>query len=754
MKNIYSLFTLFLLFIAFSVAGQSRIYAPDLRAPEDGDDEQNPNVVLDWDAVTGQNAITYEAQIATQEDFSDAVTYPRTDLSAQPTENLFFGQTYFWRVKAYDDNEGSDWSETWSFMVLVTVEIKKPAMGKEVFANPLIEWDEITGLLKYELEMDTTYVWNPANTGTEEDILGTFIIDANNMWVVGTGGLIQHFDGVNWTTMDAGTTGELNSVYFVDASNGYAVGEGGLVLYYNGTDWATADAGVDVDLTGVSFVDADNGWAVGEDGTIVKYTSGTWSAETTPDTDDLFGVYALATDNVWACGKGGAIYTYNGTDWSAQAAGSKDLFSVWFTDAGNGWVCGKSGVIFYYDGSTWTEQVSGVSKDLLGISMSGVGGFAVGKSEKMVMYDGSNWQEITSSLADDIFAIWLVDDIGLIGSEEGAVSVKTGEGSQSPFHHVKNISPDSAQYQTANLPFGSYIFYRMRGIHNLDTSSWSLARTMLTYASPKLDKPKDTTPDQQLTTLFKWKRYEGASEYYFRIDDNPEFISPDQYLMDSLSTYYTMLKFGHKYYWQVRAAHAKDISDWSGAWWLSTTDSVELVSPENEEIDVPACPAYTWEPIEGSKEYEINVADNPSFTDAQSAVTELASYQCQNPMERKTVYYWRVRAVTAQDTSSWSEVWSFKTEGFIGINEISDGSINIYPNPNNGQFNVNINSSAQDFYIIKVTDLTGRLVFSEEIQCQVGMNTKTINLNNGNKGLYLISIQKGDAMITKKLFIE
>ena len=82
MKNIYSLFTLLLMFISISVVGQSRIYAPDLRAPEDGDAEQNPNVILDWDAVTGQDAVTYEAQLATQEDFSDAVTYPRTDLSA------------------------------------------------------------------------------------------------------------------------------------------------------------------------------------------------------------------------------------------------------------------------------------------------------------------------------------------------------------------------------------------------------------------------------------------------------------------------------------------------------------------------------------------------------------------------------------------------------------------------------------------------------------------------------------------------
>lgn len=754
MKNIYSLFTLFLVFMALSVAGQSLIYAPELRAPEDGDDEQNPNVVLDWDAVTGQDAITYEAEIATQEDFSNAVTYPRTDLSAQPTENLLFGQTYYWRVRAFDGAEASEWSESWSFIVVETVSIKKPGAGAEVYANPLIEWDEITGLLKYQLDFDTSYVWNPGNTGGDEDINGTFLIDATNMWVVGTGGLVQQYNGSEWTTMDAGTTDDLNALSFVDATNGYVVGEGGLVLHYDGTSWTLMDAGVTVDLTGVSFTDADNGWAVGEDGTIVRYNAGTWTEETTPGTDDLFGVYALATDNVWACGKGGALYSFNGTDWSESAAGSSDLFSVWFTDAGNGWVSGKSGTIFYYDGSAWTEQMTGVTRDLLGISMSGSGGYAVGKNGSMVMYDGSAWMEVTSSLADDIHGIHLVGDLGLIGGEDAYVSIKYGEASPSPFYQVIDIEYDSLQYQSANLPFGSFIFFRMRAIHSTDTSAWSLASTMQTYASPKLDRPKDTTPDQQLTTLFKWRRYEGASEYYFRIDDNPEFSSPSEFLMDSLSVNYTMLKFGHKYYWQVRASHVKDISDWSDPWWLSTIDHVELMSPDDGEIDVANCPAYSWEEIEGSKEYEIEVADNDAFMNSMSATSETPNYQCQNPMERNTIYYWRVRAITAQDSSSWSETWSFKTEGFIGIDEINESDISIYPNPNNGQFNVNISSGTQELYIIKVTDLTGRLVYSEEVQCQSGPNNKTINLNNNNKGLYLISIQKGDAMITKKLFVE
>ena len=578
MKNIYSLITFILLFITVGVMAQTRVYAPALRAPENEDDEQNPNVMLDWDAVTGQETITYEAQIATQEDFADAVTFPQTDLTAQSTEDLLFGQTYFWRVRAHDDGEVSDWSEVWSFTVINTVEIKEPGNGDEVYANPVFEWEEITGLMKYELELDSVYTWMPVQTGAEDDINGSFIVSEDNIWLVGAAGLIQHYDGSTWTTVDAGIGDDLFGVYFADPANGYAVGEGGLVLYYDGTEWKESDAGVTKNLNAVTFLDADNGYAVGEDGIILKYTAGAWSEETSPGTDDLFAIFAVAADNVKAVGNDGVLYQYNGTEWVEESTGADDLFGIWFNDASTGWVCGKGGIIYHYDGSSWTEQPTGVTRDLLGIGMSGATGYAVGKNGSMVMYDDGAWMEITSSLADDIHTISLAGDFGVIAGEDGVVSLKQGDVSQTPFYKVISISGDSVEYHSRNQPFGAYIFFRMRGIHSKDTSDWSLTQTIYTIASPTLDRPKSETEDLPLYTLFRWKRYEGASEYYFDIDDNPDFTSPSEFLMDSLSVNYTMLKFGHKFYWRVKAAHAKDISDWSETWWCSTLDHIDLLN--------------------------------------------------------------------------------------------------------------------------------------------------------------------------------
>ncbi len=75
MKKFYSILVLIFV-LSISLIGQSKIYPPNLRAPLNNAEEQNPDIILDWDAVTGQTTnITYEVQLATQADFSDAVTF-------------------------------------------------------------------------------------------------------------------------------------------------------------------------------------------------------------------------------------------------------------------------------------------------------------------------------------------------------------------------------------------------------------------------------------------------------------------------------------------------------------------------------------------------------------------------------------------------------------------------------------------------------------------------------------------------------
>lgn len=754
MKNIYSILSLFLLLFSISVFGQSDIYAPNLRAPENSEIDQMPDVILDWDAVTGITLdITYEAQLATNPEFTDAVTFPRTDVTAETMSNLQFGGVYYWRVRAYDEEEVSDWSEIWSFTVVWTVAMDKPTDGDEVFANPEISWDELTGISGYQMELDTVYAWSFEESGVTADLNASYIVADNDMWTVGSGGLILHNDGTGWVNVESGTTEDLFSVTFIDASNGYAAGDGGTVLHYDGNTWTIVDIGVETDLTGVSFSSADHGVVVGDTGVIVINEMGTWDLVETGDKNDLYDVVMLNTSNIWACGVGNIVVNYDGSEWFANEIGTKDHYAITMIDENTGWTVGDKGKIFRWDGLFWYEEETPSSKDLFGVSFSGMNGYAVGEDGTMHMFNGS-WNQITSGVSEDLQGVMITGDNGLIVGNNGIIKRKVDNGFNSPYLATFDIPSDTASWVLSNLLFGETYYYRLRAIHGADTSSWSGVKSMTTYASPELDSPSNSS-ETDLLIEFEWDEYEGITNYIFEIDMNENFTNPGFFTPEDETLTLFGFVYGQEYFWRVAAEHVEDISDWSEVWSFNTVNTIILESPANEAVEVNPCPLFTWEEVLGSSEYELWIDIDEAFTDPHMYTVEDPFNQCQSTMEKNTVYYWKVRGVSGTVYSEWSDVWWFKTEGYIGIDEqFNADAIVIYPNPGNGEFNLYIDSFGVEDYQISVIDISGRLVYEAKISCQAGSNIIPVSINNIGNGAYNLIISNGEQIVTKRLLIK
>ena len=79
---------------------------------------------------------------------------------------------------------------------------------------------------------------------------------------------------------------------------------------------------------------------------------------------------------------------------------------------------------------------------------------------------------------------------------------------------------------------------------------------------------------------------------------------------------------------------------------------------------------------------------------------------------------------------------------FVNNNE----HINIYPNPNNGSFIIESNSAKKQ--TVQIYDLTGKLVLTEIINGRT-----TIDGSMLNEGVYSISINSDEGVITKRLVI-
>jgi hypothetical protein len=755
MKNIYSIFSLFLLLISVTVVGQTKIYAPNLIAPENLETNQMPDAVLDWDAVTGITLdITYEVQLANNLDFTGAITFDRTDVTAMSMSNLLFGGTYYWRVKAFDGDDASGWSETWSFSVVWTVVLDKPDdADDEIYSNPIITWDQLTGISSYQLQLDTVYSWNVQESGVTSNINATYVIGDNDIWAVGASGLAIHNDGTGWTNVVTGVTENLNDVFFIDETNGYAVGDGGTVLFYDGTSWTIVEVGVETDLLGVSFANTDNGVVVGDTGVVVIHNSGIWEYVETGDINNLFDVDMINPTSIWACGEGKIVVTYNGTDWDANIVGTKDHYAIDMIDENNGWTVGKSGKIVGWDGNTWTEADYGTSKDLNAISLDGNTGVVVGSSGTMLSFNGT-WTKSTAVVSSDLEGVSILGSTAYAVGEDGVVLTHAAGGFESPFLSTFNISSDSSSLALHELFFGQTYYYRIKAMHASDTSIWSGAKSFTTYAAPVLLTPANSSTTD-LLVKFTWEEYKGTTNYIFEIDDDENFTQPRSFSPDDDTLLVNDLVFGNEYFWRVAAQHAVDISEWSDVNSFNTVNEITLIAPANDAIEAALCPAYLWDEVVGASKYELWIDIDAAFSNPMITITDDPYFQCQSQLVKNTMYYWKVRGQAGADFSEWSPNWSFTTEGASGIDDQLDvASIKVYPNPSNGEFVLDINSFIDEDYNLSVIDITGKLVYSSKIECKVGTNNIPVNIKNLKSGVYSLMVGNESQVVTRRLLIK
>tara|TARA_B100000508_G_C11465630_1_gene282064 strand:- start:11353 stop:12663 length:1311 start_codon:yes stop_codon:yes gene_type:complete len=89
------------------------------------------------------------------------------------------------------------------------------------------------------------------------------------------------------------------------------------------------------------------------------------------------------------------------------------------------------------------------------------------------------------------------------------------------------------------------------------------------------------------------------------------------------------------------------------------------------------------------------------------------------------------------------------------LNEIEvNQQFEIYPNPSNGVFNLEINKNNNNPIYLSVLNLSCQLVYSEKFELINNNHIKTIDLNELEKGVYSIQLKSEDGIINKKLVIK
>ncbi len=78
----------------------------------------------------------------------------------------------------------------------------------------------------------------------------------------------------------------------------------------------------------------------------------------------------------------------------------------------------------------------------------------------------------------------------------------------------------------------------------------------------------------------------------------------------------------------------------------------------------------------------------------------------------------------------------------------------VYPNPANDHVTVTYSNTKEEAVTISLTDITGRLIFSTNTTSIIGDNQYLMNTAEISKGIYMLTLRSGDAVLQSKLVIQ
>ena len=250
-------------------------------------------------------------------------------------------------------------------------------------------------------------VWSAMQSGTGMALLSVWGSSGSDVFAVGDGGTILHYDGSGWSPQVSGTTLNLDGVWGSSGSDVFAVGPGGTILHYDGTVWR-AQAGVpDVCLGDVWGTAGGDVFAFGPGG-LLRQDGETWTA---------LGAPAGAVGGFPGCGRlwgssptdifgvGYWVHHFDGTTWSDAVADPVHGDGVWGSDRDHVLVAGQC--VFLYDGSAWRTQAPCDDWNryaIWGSSADDV--FTVGRAGGIQRYDGAAWTAQNSGTRVSLYAVW------------------------------------------------------------------------------------------------------------------------------------------------------------------------------------------------------------------------------------------------------------------------------------------------------------------------------------------------------------
>ncbi len=136
---------------------------PELLLPENNLTDHISTPLFDWSEVVYKyiygNKTSYQLQISIDNSFEN-IDYDIENISGNAydrEEPLPAGETYYWRVRAFNHEVAGEWTETWDFSVMALPQrpslISPPDDSEGITVKPTLKWAEAENVSSYHVQI-------------------------------------------------------------------------------------------------------------------------------------------------------------------------------------------------------------------------------------------------------------------------------------------------------------------------------------------------------------------------------------------------------------------------------------------------------------------------------------------------------------------------------------------------------------------------------------------------------------------------
>ena len=627
--------------------------APTLSLPANNATNVSINPTLEWNAVTG--ATGYVLQVSTDNTFATTVVNQSVTGTTYNVSGLSYNTVYYWRVKATDGTNESDWSSVWSFtteqqattnQITLTIGTVQATPGQLV-SIPVIVDGANTAAKAFsiaELYFHHTSGITKTGTGTgfsdyhpltnPADWLGNMQYGPNtiiNTWLEGNfndivfpnGSVLFKinviYNGPGAVQFTWGTTAPTES-FIENQANNLTTFTGGPVVV-NFVNGGIVPAGPTLAAPTLSLP-ANNATNVSINPTLE------WNAVT----GATGYVLQVSTDNTFATtvvnqSVTGTTYNVSGLNYNATY-----YWRVKATDGTNE--------------SDWSVvwSFTTMMQPLTAVVLSAPA-------------DGANNVTLTPTLEWQSVATATGYEVQVSTSNTFTTTVYSGT--------TTNLTQ-----ALSGLNYNTTYYWRVRALRGSEEGPWSAVWSFTTMMQPltavSLYMPLDGATNVSLTPTLEWQSVATATGYEVQVSTSNTFTTT---VYSGTTTNLTQalsgLNYNTTYYWRVRALRGSEQGPWSAVWSFTTIQqpltAVVLSAPANGANNVTLTPTLEWQSVATATGYEVQVSTSNTFTTTVYSGTTTNLTQALSGLNYNTTYYWRVRALRGSEEGPWSAVWSFTT---------------------------------------------------------------------------------------------